>query len=194
MTQQEKVIIEIEKIKEWFIRNSKHDCNNNAVLIDYTIPNVISLLEKQIEELKMAKVEEPQSKRWKPKVEELYFYVGIGGNIIECVWVDEHFDGWQYLTGNCFKTKEEAEEYKKQIEYTARYKNYIEEYGEPLDWNNGNQPKYFVGYDFSIKKISIYCNFTFQGLDIYASSVQIIKDAISEIGVDNFKKYVLGVK
>ena len=29
---------------------------------------------------------------------------------------------------------------------------------------------------------------------IYASSEQIIKDAIKEIGEDNFKKYVLGVK
>ena len=29
---------------------------------------------------------------------------------------------------------------------------------------------------------------------IYASSEKIIKDAIKEIGEDNFKKYVLGVK
>ena len=32
--------------------------------------NKIKELEKQIEELKMAKVEEPQSKRWKPKYGE----------------------------------------------------------------------------------------------------------------------------
>ena len=157
--------------------------------------NKIKDLEKQIEELKMAKVEEPQSKRWKPKFEDSYFYVDTCIDIFECVWTDDIVDNWHYITGNCFKTKEEAEEYKKQIEYTARYKNYIEEHSEPLNWSDDNQEKWCAWADFYKNKIETAVNYNvkIQGT-IYASSEQIIEDAIKEIGEDNFKKYVLGVK
>lgn len=156
--------------------------------------NKIKDLEKQIEELKMAKIEEPQSKRWKPEYDDDYWYVDSFGIVKDTSRNTDSFDNWTMLTGNCFKTKEEAEEHKKQIEYTARYKNYIEEHSEPLDWENDNQRKYFACYNFYKEEISCdYC-YEFLSFDIYASSVEIILDAIKEIGEDNFKKYVLGVK
>lgn len=46
---------QLEKVKDWFISNSTHDYNNNAVLIDYTIPSVVSLLDNQIKQLKEMK-------------------------------------------------------------------------------------------------------------------------------------------
>ena len=148
--------------------------------------NKIKDLEKQIEELKMAKVEEPQSKKWEPKFTD---------DIILSSWEDDKIDAWRYLTGNCFKTKEEAEEYKKQIEYTARYKNYIEEHSEPLDWSDDNKETYCGGFNYITHQVDTNWTYQFknQGV-IYASSGQIIRDAIKEIGEDNFKKYVLGVK
>ena len=108
--------------------------------------NKIKELENQIEELKMAKIEEPQSRRWKPQIGDDYFYVSSYSEIIENGWDNDNVGNWLFLTGNCFKTKEEAEEHRKKIEYTARYKNYIEEHSEPLDWNN-SRVKYFLGYD-----------------------------------------------
>ena len=45
-------IEELEKVKEWFISNSEHDEDHNAILIDYTIPAVVSLIDQQIKELK----------------------------------------------------------------------------------------------------------------------------------------------
>jgi tRNA U34 5-carboxymethylaminomethyl modifying enzyme MnmG/GidA len=157
--------------------------------------NKIKELEKQIEELKMAKVEEPQSKRWNPKDDEEYWTVYSGGELNLVDWYNNEYDEWRYLIGNCFETEEEAEEYKKQIEYTAKYKNYIEEHSEPLDWNNENQEKYCVRYHYIMQEIEIVILRTLKSQGtIYASSKQIIKDAICEIGEDNFKKYVLGVK
>lgn len=154
--------------------------------------NKIKELEKQIEELKMAKVEEP--KRWKPNENERYHTIDDSGDDCDLIWDNDRYDNWRYLTGNCFKTKEEAEEYKKQIEYTARYKNYIEEHSELIDWDNDNQYKYYayflIGRRFEVASVS-RCKS--QGA-IYSSSEQIILDAIKEIGEDNFKKYVLGVK
>ena len=155
--------------------------------------NKIKELEKQIEELKMAKVEEPQSKRWKPRYNEIYWLVE-GGDIFNSHWFNDRGDKWRSLIGNCFETEKEAEEYKNQIEYTARYKNYIEEHSEPLDWCNADQIKYSSHYDYTTNEIGILRCTGLKNTRVYASNEQIIWDAIKEIGEDNFKKYVLGVK
>lgn len=157
--------------------------------------NEIKELKERLEKLEAAKTEEPQSKRWKPKDKETYWLIDCGGDIKDVLWHNDKVDKWSYLTGNCFKTQEEAEEYKKQIEYTARYKNYVEEHSEQLDWNNTMQEKYFAQFCCNFNEIEIdsFLYHKVQGT-IYASSEQIIWDAIKEIGEDNFKKYVLGVK
>ena len=156
--------------------------------------NKIKELENQIEELKMAKVEEPQSKRWKPNKNEIYWVNESTGTVDSRVWDNDRYDNWQYLTGNCFETNVEAEEYKKQIEYTSRYKNYVDEHSDPIDWE-GEQKKWYAEFDTEDGNIEVNCVYGYKGQGvIYASSEQIIKDAIKEIGEDNFKKYVLGVK
>lgn len=151
---------------------------------------------KELQE-KLAEAEkiEVDNKRWKPKDGEEYWIIEDGGGCGRYHYSNvDNFDEWCYLTGNCFKTKEEAEEYRKQIEYTAQYKNYIEEHDEPIDWNN-KDTKYIACFDSGKNEIDIseYYISKVQGA-IYASSEQIIWDAIKEIGEDNFKKYVLGVK
>ena len=156
--------------------------------------NEIKELKKRIEKLEAVKVAD-KGGRWKPKFRDMYYYVELDGNIEKCMCTDADIDRWCYLTGNCFETEEEAEEYKKQIDYTARYKNYIEEHSEPLDWTDRKQSKFGAYYDYDyelvdLENTSLHSN---QGT-IYASSKQIILDAIKEIGEDNFKKYVLGVK
>ena len=108
--------------------------------------NEIKELKERLEKLETAKIEELQSKRWKPNEYETYWLVDNCGGAGEVTWQNGDYDKWHYLTGNCFKTKEEAEEYKKQVEYTARYKNYIEEHSEPLDWFDTEQVKFYVLY------------------------------------------------
>ena len=157
--------------------------------------NEIKELKERLEKLEAVKIKEPQSKRWKPNENERYYTIDDNGDNCDLIWDNDRYDNWRYLIGNCFKTEEEAEEYKKQIEYTARYKNYIEEHSEPIDWCDTNQSKWFVYYSFELKNYHITYTLVenHQGT-IYASSKEIIKGAIWEIGVDNFIKYVLGVK
>lgn len=156
--------------------------------------NKIKELQDELEKLKAAKIAE-QPKRWKPNKYETYWLVDNCGGAGEVAWQNGDYDKWHYLTGNCFKTRQEAEEYRKQIEYTARYKNYIEEHSEPIDWNNKKQPKYYARFDYMDGDLETDFVYTckVQGT-IFASSEEIIWDAIKEIGEDNFKKYVLGVK
>lgn len=157
--------------------------------------NKIKELQDELEKLKKEKIEAEQPKRWKPKENGEYWTVDVEGQVDNVSAYPDEIVEWDFLTGNCFKTKEEAEEYKKQIEYTARYKNYIEEHSEPIDWRNPDQPKCYAEFDYRINKINVdwYDTVKFQGT-IYASGEEIIWDAIKEIGEDNFKKYVLGVK
>ena len=157
--------------------------------------NKIKELQDELEKLKAAKIAE-SGKRWKPDKFEDYWLVDSGGGISKTYNSENNTcDEYRCLIGNCFETQEEAEEYKKQIEYTARYKNYIEEHSEPIDWEDEDQDKYYAEYRHEDEDIYVdwYNTTNFQGT-IYASSEQIIKDAIKEIGEDNFKKYVLGVK
>ena len=158
---------------------------------------IIAELQYKLAEAEKIKVDEP--KRWKPaeskEYHKLYWVVTNSGTADYACWNNDACDNWLYLTDNCFKTKEEAEEHKKQIEYTARYKNYIEEHSEPIDWKDKEQYKYYSAFDYMFNRIDLDMQTTYkvQGI-ICASSKQIIEDAINEIGEDNFKKYVLGVK
>lgn len=159
---------------------------------------IINELQEKLAEAEKIEVDKPkqpkQPERWKPKKYELYWLVSEG-NICQSVWYSDSDDKWRYLTGNCFKTEEETEEYKNQIEYTARYKNYIEKYNYPINWSDNNQEKWYAYFGFYSNEIKVCSSYAWkkQGI-IYASSKQIILDAIKEIGEDNFKKYVLGVK
>lgn len=157
--------------------------------------NELKEIRERLEKLEAAKIEEPQAKSWKPKYRDTYYLVDYAGHVYNTTWDNANVDEWYYLTGNYFKTEEEAEEYKKQIEYTARYKKYIEEHSKPIDWNNGNQPKCCAEfcYDKGDIFVEYYYSHRTQGA-IYASTERIILDAIHEIGEENFKKYVLGVK
>ena len=134
-------------------------------------------------------------KRWKPDFDQKYYYITDGGFLDYDYWKDTLKNNWHYLTNNIFETAREAEEYQKKIEIQCRYKKYIEEHSEELDWENYKQDKFYLCYDYFYKYITSYgqraCKDSFQ---IYASDDQILQDAIAEIGEDNIKKYVLEVK
>lgn len=160
----------------------------------------IENLEKQLAEmqdelnkLKQVNVEKP--KKWKPKKGQQYFYLGGMGEIHACLWTDSHGDDLRYLLNNVFRTENDAIECQKKIKFQARFKNFVEERTEELDWGNDNQFKYYLYYNHVDKKISIASAWVCktQGV-IYASLERILRDAVKEIGEENIKKYVLEVK
>ena len=151
-------------------------------------------MQDELNKLKQVKIEEPK-KRWKPELNYVYYSIGSGGDIYRSYWENDEVDKWRYLTSNVFKTKEEAEEHKKKIEIQSKFKNFVKERTEELDWGNDNQEKWFMYYSYLFENIDFDTHYItkYQGV-IYASSRKILEDAIAEIGEDNIKKYVLGVK
>ena len=151
-------------------------------------------MQKQLDELKQVKVKE-QKKKWKPEIDEKYWFINDCGMVDWASWCDDESDNWRYLTGNVFKTEQEAKEYKKKIEIQSKFKNFVEDRSDELDFKNNKQTKYHLKYDYYNNVITYDWNqsYKIQGV-IYASSGQILRDAIKEIGEENIKKYVLEVE
>ena len=126
---------------------------------------------------------------------ETYYFISDEGAIC---W--EHTLGTvneiRYRLGNYFKTKEEAEfARKKQLIY-QKLKDYALEHNtEEIDWINYNQTKWIIGYNNDYKKIRYYWITSLIHINqIYFTSEKIARDAVEEIGEDNIKKYLFGVK
>lgn len=115
---------------------------------------------EQIEELKQ-KIEElerevnspelegiKKSVRWQPIFGQRYFYLDDNG-VIRCVeWQYDDEDKFHFNIGNCFKTEQEAEEYKENLLTKQQLKDLALELNEgvEIDWENCAQTKFSIYY------------------------------------------------
>jgi len=60
------------------------------------------------------RVAEPQ--RWKPGLEQTWFWIGFDGAIMEDIWRDTPGDHQAWVWGNCFGTRQEADEVRCQLQ------------------------------------------------------------------------------
>lgn len=159
--------------------------------LEQELEQKIEQLQKQLDELKKVK-----EKKWIPAENELYYFVSDNLEVHNADNTNRSFfDIPRIEIGNCFKTKEEAQFVSDKIKYTLMFKHYVEEHNEPLDWEDVHQPKWFIYYNYTMHYVDydIYIKEKQQG-SIYATSKQIIEDAIAYIGKDNVKKYILEVE
>ena len=49
--------------------------------------------------------------KWKPKIGDNYYYIDLFLDVIDDIWSDDRMDDLVFTSGNCFKTKEEAQRY-----------------------------------------------------------------------------------
>ena len=153
----------------------------------------IEELQKQLNELKNLKIEEPKGK-WMPAEDEQYYHIDEDLEIESEFFDDDEYDNNLIKLGNCFKTEEEAQFVADKIKYTLMFKNYVEEHSDPLDWENHQQEKWSIYYDCDDNCIGCdWCVSWKKQSVIYASSKQILKDAINYVGEENVKKYILEV-
>lgn len=157
------------------------------------IQNELKELEKKLNELR-EKLNKPVNKVWKPEYENIYYYITVYGIVRETVCINGKFDECTWATGNCFKTKEEAEFEAERLKVITELKRFAEEHNDPINWEDTSQKKWSI-YGVFTPENTIRCAFVtfFKRNDIYFSSVEIAQQAISEIGEDRIKKYYLGV-
>lgn len=134
-------------------------------------------------------------KRFKPKNNEVYYYV-ISNGMVGRDYQNDNFttDIKRYDFYNCFKTREQAEAeaekifIRRQLEDIARRLNK----GKEFDWGDENQYKWYIVYNttFGFEIYSASVN-TIQGA-VYCLDKNFLNIAIREIGEERLKKYLRG--
>lgn len=116
------------------------------------LQNKIEDLEKQLAELKeqVNYIEDEEIKkgvRQRPKIDEIYYFLNSLGNACHKIWLEEEQDLFRFNLGNCFKTEEEAKDYKENILTKQALKDLALELNNRVEicWNNG-QNKYYIAY------------------------------------------------
>lgn len=141
------------------------------------------------EKMSNSSTQQPEPKRWRAKLVELYYHLGDDGDIILEDDIHNLADNFRYETGNYFKTEQEVEEYKKKQLLQKAYEDWCK---FDCNWNDKEQVKHYVNCVFG----KIYFNSTYviktQGA-VYAKSKEIIQEFIDKIGEEDFKKYILEV-
>lgn len=160
----------------------KVDLNN---LTEEEIEKLLSLIEK---------AKKPKSKVWKPEEGQLYWL--ITGTVTCYNWDGSQTDHNLFSIGNCFKTKEEAENAAERLKIRAELQRYADEHNDKeIDWGNYNQTKYFFNYDNFENEIRILCTINSrEPFQIYFTSRNIAKDAVKAVGEERIKKYLFGVE
>lgn len=153
----------------------------------------LTALEKQLKA-----EEQKKSSIWKPKVDEMYYYLASDGSLGLCRYEDDYVDEACLALDNCFETKEAAEWEKQHRIVKTELKNFVAENDpNPIteeSWTQGVR-KYLLMYNFYHKKLEINCLcYLLYSNQVYASNSEVLQKAIKHIGEDRLKKYYFGVK
>lgn len=132
---------------------------------------------------------------WKPDYRKKYFYVNECGGIMNSKWYDDSIDADRYEIGNCFQTKEAADFALEKLKVEAELRRFAEENNKyEIDWEDHDKEKWFIYYNYAMKKIDIIYNTVLRTHCIYFSSKEITKQAIDYVGEERLKKYYLGIE
>lgn len=144
------------------------------------------------EKVKQETIKQEEPIRWRAEEDETYWYVDAFGVIHDVTEYYNKVDNYLYNTGNYFQTRKQAEEYQKKLILQQEYKDWCR---FDCDWNDDNQPKVFVYYDFISKVICSGNNYRDKRQGVtYAQSEERIREFIDKIGEEDFKKYILEVE
>ena len=161
------------------------------------LQNKIEDLEKQLAEVKeqVNSIEFEGIKkgvRQMPKVGEKYFFLNDSGFICEAVWIGSNPDLFHFNTGNCFKTEQEAEEYKENLLTKQALKDLALELnkGVEIDWSDCEQYKYIISYSHNTRELLTDYNQLMRRLSVYCLNDNFIGIAKDRIGEEKLIKLI----
>lgn len=142
-------------------------------------------------------VEEPKSKVYKPKPQEMYYFLCGDGSPTADHNLDDGSVEKFISIGNCFETGEEAKHMVEKLKVIKELRDFaLENNNEKIDWRDKCTGKYFITYDFYDEEISI-ASYTFRNFlpfEIYFTSKEIAQKAIKKIGEYRIKKYYFDIE
>lgn len=160
---------------------------------------------EQIDELKQ-KIEELENEvnspefegikkgvRWEPQFGDKYFYLSGRGFVQSSAWTKHEYDFQRFNLGNCFKTKQEAEEYKENLLTKQQLKDLALELndGVEIDWENKWQNKHMITSNNDFKILDTYAASYHKDLgQIYCLDDQFLAIAEERIGEEKIIKLI----
>ena len=110
-----------------------------------TIDKFPNILTDWFEEIK-------ESTRWKPEMDQMYYFLASDGSLRDDDWNGWSLDDYRFKIGNCFKTEEEAERVVEYLKALATVRG--DATSEFVKYNDN----WFIGYDPEHKSINAFCN------------------------------------
>lgn len=142
-------------------------------------------------------VEEPKSKVYKPKPQEMYYFLAGDGTPTADHNLDDGNVEKFISIGNCFETGKEAKHMVEKLKVIKELRDFaLENNNEKIDWRDKCIGKYFITYDFYDEEISV-ASYTFRNFlpfEIYFTSKEIAQKAIETIGADRIRKYYFDIE
>lgn len=148
--------------------------------------NEITKLQQAIEKA------EAENDVW-PKCGDRYWYTNsLGGYAVNTFSKSSNVDAIRIAIGNCYETKEEAEQAVEKMKVMTELKRLADkswkETGAEINWSDENTSKYCVRYNMEYDVAIIVDNYTVKNInDIYFHSAEKAREAIDKIGEERLK-------
>ena len=138
-------------------------------------------------------LEECKCERWKPKDNEMFWYIDSSGFVNYSLFMPETES--RFKNYNCFQTREQAEAeaekilIRRKLEVIAKCLNK----GGKIDWRDDSQPKFYLYYNCCSENIKygIYYHSKIAGV-VYCLTEKLLDIAKEEIGEERLIKYLKG--
>lgn len=142
----------------------------------------LDIPDEKLEEL----VKEQKKTGWeKPDLHKNYWYINGFSGVERSSWYGEYSGAWYYDCGNCFMSKELAENIARYQSLDLRIRRRIAEICEPVDWNTHNSAKWTIVCDHPRKMLYVDCyynqHFGQWNCDTKAHAEQIIEEFKDEL-------------
>ena len=155
------------------------------------IKKELSELQSKVDKLENESKEEKKGKRWRAEINDAYFFINDYEEVDSCKEYNDDKDNYRYKTRNYFATYEETEEYKEVMNTYYDLMDLAEELnnGEKIDWNDEDQPKVYIYYDYENDALVQEFAYKFKDIgQIYCLGENFKEKAIERIGEDRLKK------
>ena len=94
-----------------------------------------------------------ESTRWKPDESQKYYFLDGGGFVYNNRWDDDSVDDGRFEIGNCFQTKEEAEQVIEYLKALATVR------GDATSKFVNGEPNFYVYYNSHKNRLSVCSDF-----------------------------------
>lgn len=138
-----------------------------------------------------------EESKWKPREEELYFYINSNGEIEYRYYKNRNINDKRRICniGNYFKTDEEAEHMLEKLKVIRELRDFALKHNDKeIDWSDCEQMKYVLFYNNLKVSVFFFRYDKYSPFDISFTSQELAYRAIEEIGEDRIKKYYFDIE